>query len=161
MMVAKVVEYAFPSGSSCSLCGSFQRKTIWKDKFQEMLRARRFSHRFGARHEGKQNCLEGGDREARLPPLPSAILRRVVWNISSLRILRSTRSPRHDGARRKQSSSCYSTTHNPGEESTEHAKPQSDMHHIESFAASCNCWWDDWRSSCSILQANLADLKHL
>ena len=126
-----------------------------------MLRKGRFSDRLGARYEGQQDRLESWNREVRLPSLHATFLRGIVRDNPSMRVFRQTRSSRHVGAWRKQNSSRYTATHHPNQESTEHQKSQSCMHHTQSSSTSRRFCRSRGGSAGSVLPTDSSHLKYL
>ena len=55
----------------------------------------------------------GGDREAGLPPLPAAVLRRIVRNCPSVGVLRQAGCPRYAGTRGLKNIARHSPTNHP------------------------------------------------
>ena len=105
--------------------------------------------------------MEGRTGETRLPSLLTSVFRRPAGDRTSVRVLRQARSPRHAGTRRAKNPTGRTSTHNSLEESLEHAKPQSRVHHLESPPAPRHLRRDGRRIAGALLSPNPSHFEHL
>ncbi|KAF5901732.1 cilia- and flagella-associated protein, partial [Clarias magur] len=139
-----------------SFSRSVQRASCQTHVFPEVLRAWRFPHRAGARHQGQSHRLEGGDRKAGLSSLPAAVLRRPVRDVSPVRFLRPPGCTRHAGTRWQQNPAGHPSAHHPHKECPEHQEQTGDLHHAEGLAISHRVGRFGWRGSGAVLQTDPA-----
>mmetsp|Transcript_27430 Transcript_27430/g.55436 ORF Transcript_27430/g.55436 Transcript_27430/m.55436 type:complete len:228 (+) Transcript_27430:330-1013(+) len=110
---------------------------------------------------GRQDRLEGGRGQARLPPLPPHLLRRHPREGGALPLPRGAGRPRHAREGRLQGAARRAAAHHPHQGGPQHARPRDHLHDAEDPPDLGAERRHDRRGLGALLPADPARLQHL